>query len=118
MAAIVITQGANLNPTSDFLPKRSGNSFVDSPLEASNNDMLRSIFSGDVKGINLEPINGLFEFGDFASFSNGTFLRVNDNGPYIEVGGLITTTTGTHIPSGTYLQLYVNGTPYFLNLLT
>jgi hypothetical protein len=118
MAAIVISQGANLNPTNDFLPKRSGNSFVDSPLQALNNEQLRSIFSGNVKGINLEPTNGLFELGDFASFSNGTFFRINDNGPYIEIGGLITVIGGVHVASGTYLQLYVNGTPYYLNLLT
>ena len=118
MAAITISQILTLNPTSDFLPKRSGNSFVDSPLQSNSNDDLKSVFSSSYKGLNLEPLSGLYELGDFANNSNGTLLSVNDNGPYIELRGLITATGGVHVASGTYLNIYVNGTSYYLNLLT
>lgn len=118
MAAITISQSANLNPTSDFLPKRSGNSFVNSPLQSNFNDDLKSVFNGAYKGLNLEPLSGLYELGDFANNANGTLFRVNDSGPYIELNGLISVTGGVHVASGKYLNLYVNGTSYYLNLLT
>jgi hypothetical protein len=118
MAAITISPAANLNPTDAFLPKRSGNSFVDSPLESNGADILRSVFSNSAIGLSLETGNGLYELGDFANNANGTLLRVNDNGPYIEFAGLITVTGGTHVATGTYLNLIVNGTSYYLNLLS
>jgi hypothetical protein len=118
MAAIVISQSANLNPTNDVLPKKLGNQFVDSPLEASSNAMLRSIFSSQYKGINLDPTTGSYELGDWANNNNGTNIQVNDSGPYINFEGLITVVGGVHIASGTYLNLYVNGTSYYINLLT
>jgi hypothetical protein len=118
MAAIVISQGSILNQTNDLLPKKLGNKFVNSPLEASNNAMLKSIFSNAYKGINLDPTTGTYELGDFAGNNNGTTIQVFDNGPYINFNGLISVVGGTHVPSGTYLNLYVNGVSYYITLLT
>jgi len=118
MAAIVISQGSILNQTNDVLPKKLGNTFVDSPLEASSNAMLKSVFGGQYKGINLDPTTGSYELGDFANNNNGTNIQVFDNGPYINFSGLISVVGGVHAPSGTYLNLFVNGTSYYINLLT
>jgi hypothetical protein len=118
MAAIVISQGANLNPTDAFLPKRQGNSFVDSPLQSTYSTELKSILSDSYKGISLNSINGYYELGDFDSTNNGTAVRVNDSGAYIELLGLITVVGGVHVASGTFLNIRVNGVSYYLNLLT
>jgi hypothetical protein len=118
MAAIVISQGSILNPTNYVLPNKLGNTFIDSPLEASSNAMLKSVFSGQYKGINLDSTTTEYELGDFANNGNGTNITVFDNGPYINFEGLITVIGGTHTPSGTYLNLYVNGVSYYITLLT
>lgn len=122
MAVISISsQGANLNPTSDILPYRKGNKFENSPLQSNSGSDIRSNFGNipsGLKGINLDPNNYQYSLGDWNSVDNGTAIVVNDNGPSININGLITTTVGVHAPSGTYLNLVVNGVSYYLNLLT
>jgi len=122
MAAISITsQGANLNPTSDILPYRKGNQFLDSPLQSESGSDIRSNFGNvpsGLKGINLDPSTKQYSLGDWNNVDNGTAIIINDNGPQININGLITTTTGLHTPSGTYLNLIINGVSYHLNLLT
>jgi hypothetical protein len=118
MAAIVILQGANLNPTSDFLPKRSGNSFVDSPLQSTTITELKCILNGVYVGLNLDQSNGYYQLGDFNNTNNGTVITINDSGQYIDLGGHITVVGGVHGASGTYLNIRVNGTSYYINLLT
>lgn len=118
MAAIVISQGANLNPTAAFLPKRQGNSFVDSPLESTSLAELKCILNGIYVGLNLDASIAYYQLGDFNNTNNGTAITVNDSGGYIDLGGPITMVGGVHVASGTYLNIRVNGTSYFLNLLT
>lgn len=118
MAAIVISQSVNLNPTADFLPKRQGNSFVDSPLQSTAITELKCILNGIYVGLNLDESTGYYQLGDFNNTNNGTAITVNDSGGYIDLGGPITVVGGVHVASGTYLNIRVNGTSYFLNLLT
>lgn len=122
MAGISISsQGANLNPTSDILPYRKGDKFENSPLQSNSGSDIRSNFGNipsGLKGINLDPNNYQYSLGDWNNVDNGTAIVVNDNGPSININGLITTTIGVHAPSGTYLNLVVNGVSYYLNLLT
>jgi hypothetical protein len=117
MAAITISSSV-LNPTSDYLPKKSGNKFVDSPLQSIKTSELKSIFNNSYVGLSLDNVTGYFELGDFNNVNNGTIVRVNDSGGYIELLGSITVTGGVHNSSGKYLNIRVNGTSYFLNLLT
>lgn len=122
MAGISISsQGANLNPTSDILPYRQGNKFEDSPLQSTSGAILQTKFgnvASGLKGILLDPTTFQYSLGDWANVDNGTSITINDNGSAININGLITTTTGVHAPSGTYLNLIINGTSYYLNLLT
>ena len=122
MASITISsQGANLNPTSDILPYRNGNEFEDSPLQSPSGAILQTKFgniASGLKGILLDPTTFQYALGDWANVDNGTSITINDNGSAININGLITTTTGVHSPSGTYLNLIINGTSYYLNLLT
>jgi len=122
MAAISITsQGANLNPTSDILPYRKGNKFENSPLQSPSAAILQTKFgnvASGLKGIYLDPTTNQYSLGDWANVDNGTAITINDNGTAINFNGIITTTTGLHTPSGTYLNLIVNGVSYYLNLLT
>lgn len=122
MAGISITsQGANLNPTSDILPYRKGNKFEDSPLQSSSGGTVQTKFgnvASGLKGILLDPSTGQYALGDWANVDNGTAIIINDNGVSININGLITTTTGVHVASGTYLNLIINGSSYYLNLLT
>ena len=122
MAAIsILSQGANLNPTSDILPYREGNKFEDSPLQSPSSAILQTKFgnvASGLKGILLDPTTFQYALGDWANVDNGTAIIVNDNGSAININGVITTTIGVHAPSGTYLNLIINGTSYYLNLLT
>lgn len=122
MAAISISsQGANLNPTSDILPYRKGDKFEDSPLQSNSGIDIRSNFGNipsGLKGINLNPSTAEYSLGDWNNVDNGTAIVIDDNGPSINMNGLITQTVGIHTPSGTYLKLVVNGVLYYLNLLT
>lgn len=117
MAGIIILSSA-LNPTSDLLPKRKGNKFVDSPLQSTVKTELKTILNDSYVGLNLDKVSGYYELGDFNNGKNGTIVRVNDSGGYIELLGLITVVGGVHVSSGSYLNIRVNGTSYFLNLLT
>lgn len=122
MAGISISsQGANLNPTLDILPYRKGDKFEDSPLQSTLGRILKTNFGNvpsGLKGIYLDPLTSQYCLGDYANVDNGTAIIINDDGSSININGLITTTTGVHLTSGTYLKLIINGTSYYLNLLT
>ncbi len=120
MAGISISS-QNLNPTSDILPYRKADKFEDSPLQSQSGAILQTKFgnvASGLKGILLDPTTFQYSLGDWANVDNGTSITINDNGPSININGVITTTTGVHAASGTYLNLIINGTSYYLNLLT
>ena len=71
--------GTTINPTNNFIPKRSNaTTFVDSVLE-NGSDYLYSNYGG-YTGLGLDFANFISYLGDWNNLINGTTLVVNDQG--------------------------------------
>lgn len=124
--------GTTINPTNNFIPKRSNaTTFVDSVLE-NGSDYLYSNYGG-FTGLGLDFANFTSYLGDWNNLINGTTLVVNDqtNEIYTKFSGLVngfalnfgaSSYVFGHLGSNTilnmdynnqYAQIQVLGIPYF-----
>lgn len=82
--------GTTINPTNNFIPKRSNaTTFIDSVLE-NGSDYLYSNYGG-FTGLGLDFANFTSYLGDWNNLINGTTLVVNDqtNEIYTKFNGLV-----------------------------
>lgn len=124
--------GTTINPTNNFIPKRSNaTTFVDSVLE-NGSDYLYSNYGG-YTGLGLDFANFTSYLGDWNNLINGTTLVVNDqtNEIYTKFNGLVNgfalnfvassylfgsigTNTNLLIDSNNqYIQMLINSNGYF-----
>lgn len=124
--------GTTINPTNNFLPKRSNaTTFVDSVFE-NGSDYLYSNYGG-YTGLGLDFANFTSYLGDWNNLINGTTLVVNDqtNNIYTKWNGLVNglnldfssniysfgnigINTNLYIDStNQYIQMLINSNGYF-----
>ena len=83
--------GTTINPTNNFIPKRSNaTTFIDSVLENGSNYLYSNY--GGFTGLGLDFANFTSYLGDWNNLINGTTLVVNDqtNNIYTKWNGLVT----------------------------
>lgn len=143
MAAITISQGANLNPTTGFLPwNNNGQNFLDSMLYQADEGVLYTISNlsqiGNpyIEGLLINNQVGQYFIGDNQGEHEGNFIEIDNIGNvsnWIGAGGdfninmqgdgdikissnAITTPTA-YGNSGLHMRIYIEGVLYLIQLL-
>lgn len=145
MAAIVISSngGAQLNPTSGFLPwNNHGHNFLDSMLYQYNEGMLYTISnlssteSAYVEGLLINNIAGQYIIGDNQGEHESNFIELDDNGSVtnwigangnfninmqgdgdIKISSNAITTPTAYGNSGLHMRIYIEEKLYLIQLL-
>jgi len=113
-----------INPTNDFLPKRSNaTTFTDSLLKQTGVDepVLETEFSGRLFGIKVNTFNNniVASIGDYNGLVNETCIVVDDEAGIIALHGTsIIDSPGVVVPSANFLRLTINGINYLISLST
>lgn len=78
--------GGMLNPTTNYIPFNSGLAFGDSYLvNDSTNSVLKTVYSGNDVGLNLDFVGQVYRFGDYNFISNGSYLFLDSGLQYAEI---------------------------------
>ena len=137
MAAIVISQSAQINPKSPFVPYNNNGVFSDSMLNQNDGNILFTTLNcgneNDSTGLLINNDAGQYSFGDYQGLFHNSFIEIDNNasiknwtnGDYqiifltdgqIKMDGLITSNSAGG-SAGLHLELVINGTLYKIALL-
>lgn len=125
--------GTTINPTNNFIPKRSNaTTFVDSVLENGSNYLYSNY--GGYTGLGLDFLNFVSYLGDWNNLINGTTLVVNDQSSIIytkynglvnglildfgssfyELGDMVTKSSFVMDSIGQFAGIQIGSIPYFI----
>jgi hypothetical protein len=99
-----------INPTNEFVPVKSGSTFVDSNIKNVVDEYLQTKISGNIIGLNLDFINSKFCLGN----PTGVNFCANDGTGIIEISGV--TLSEPLVIAEKLMYTEINGSEYYIQL--